>query len=91
MTSPAMGTITFSDRFCIMLKMFAFHPCGVLPTSAAMVPTFFVYVPEHSGKVAVNGSDKDFFYPFVNRFQYALHRLPSVILSEQTGKEAVQG
>lgn len=37
MTSPAMGTITFSDRFCIMLKMFAFHPCGVLPTSAAMV------------------------------------------------------
>ena len=48
---------------------------------------FFVYVPEHSGKVAVNGSDKDFFYPFVNRFQYALHRLPSVILSEQTGKK----
>ena len=40
MTSPAMGTITFSDRFCIILKMFAFHPCGVLPTSAAMVPTF---------------------------------------------------
>ena len=37
---PRNGTITFSDRFCIMLKMFAFHPCGVLPTSAAMVPTF---------------------------------------------------
>ncbi|EQG53765.1 hypothetical protein QIY_1011 [Clostridioides difficile DA00141] len=48
---------------------------------------FFVYVPEHSGKVAVNGSDKDFLYPFVNRFQYALHRLPSVNLSEQTGKK----
>ena len=40
MTSPAMGTITFSDRFCIMEKMFAFHPCGVLPTSFAIVPTF---------------------------------------------------
>ena len=34
-----------------------------------------------------NGSDKDFLYPFVNRFQYALHRLPSVNLSEQTGKK----
>ena len=40
MTSPAMGTITFSERFCIMEKIFAFHPCGVLPTSFAIVPTF---------------------------------------------------
>ena len=40
MTSPAMGTITFSDRLCIMEKMPSFHPCGVLPTSFAIVPTF---------------------------------------------------
>ena len=40
MTSPAMGTITFSDKLCIMENMPAFHPCGVCPTSAAIVPTF---------------------------------------------------
>ena len=40
MTSPAMGTMTFSDNERIMLKMPAFHPCGVCPTSAAIVPTF---------------------------------------------------
>src|SRR3712207_7596163 len=40
MTSPAMGTITFSERVCIMENMLAFHPCGVCPTSAAIVPTF---------------------------------------------------
>ena len=40
MTSPAMGTITFSERVCIILKMLAFHPCGVCPTSFAIVPTF---------------------------------------------------
>ena len=39
MTSPAMGTITFSDRFCTIEKMPSFHPCGVLPTSSAIVPT----------------------------------------------------
>ena len=40
MTSPAMGTITFSDSVRIMEKIPAFHPCGVCPTSAAIVPTF---------------------------------------------------
>ena len=40
MTSPAIGTITFSERVCIILKMFAFQPCGVCPTSFAIVPTF---------------------------------------------------
>lgn len=40
MTSPAMGTITFSERVCIMLKMFPFQPCGVCPTCPAIVPTF---------------------------------------------------
>src|SRR5699024_9609604 len=40
MTSPAMGTITFYERFCIVEKIFAFHPCGVLLTSFALVPPF---------------------------------------------------
>ena len=30
--APAMGTITVSDRFCIMLKMLPFHACGDKPT-----------------------------------------------------------
>ena len=40
MTSPAIGTTTFSDSVCIMEKMFAFQPCGVCPTCVAIVPTF---------------------------------------------------
>ena len=48
MTSPAMGTITFSDKLCIMENMPAFHPCGVLSYLCGDSSDFFVYVPEHS-------------------------------------------
>ena len=34
-----MGMITFSDSARIIEKMLAFHALGVLPTSAAIVPT----------------------------------------------------
>ena len=32
------GTMTESDKLWIMEKIPEFHPCGVCPTSAAMVP-----------------------------------------------------
>ena len=40
MISPAMGIMTFSERFRIMENMPEFHELGVCPTSPAIVPTF---------------------------------------------------
>jgi len=40
MIIPAIGTMTLSDKLFIIEKMPLFQSWGVLPTSAAMVPTF---------------------------------------------------
>ena len=37
--TPAIGTMTFSERLRIMLNMPAFHPAGVVPTCVAISPT----------------------------------------------------
>ena len=39
MITPAIGTMTFSERLRIMLNMPAFHPAGVVPTCVAISPT----------------------------------------------------
>ena len=38
--APAMGTMTVSDRFCIMPKILPFHAWGVVPTCAEISATF---------------------------------------------------
>ena len=38
--NPAMGTITESDRFRIILKILPFHACGVVPTCVEISCTF---------------------------------------------------
>ena len=40
MMIPAIGMMTVSDRFLILLKIPAFHALGVWLTSPAIVPTF---------------------------------------------------
>ena len=47
----AMGTITVSERFRIMLKMLLFQAAGVMPTSPAISPTFVFRVSNIPGQV----------------------------------------
>ena len=76
MTSPAMGTITFSDNVRIMLNMPAFHLRG-LPYLGGDSADFSFTSPNIVDQVPVNGSYEDFLYPFRDRVKYALHkRLP---------------
>ena len=86
MTSPAMGTITFSDRFCIMLKMFAFHPCGVLPTSAAMVPTFSFTSPNIVERLPLMAPIRiSFIHSLIASSMLCIGSYPR--LTEQAGKQ----
>ena len=40
MIRPAIGMMTLFERSRTILKMPEFHPCGVCPTSPAIVPVF---------------------------------------------------
>ena len=91
MTSPAMGTMTFSDNERIMLKMPAFHPCGVCPTSAAIVPTFSFTSPNIVDRFPLMAPMRiSFIHSVIASSMLCIGSYPR-FLTEQPGKQGYKG
>ena len=91
MTSPAMGTITFSLRVCIMENIFAFHPCGVCPTSAAIVPTFSFTSPNIVDRLPFMAPMRiSFIHSLIASSMLCISLYPR-FLTEQAGKQRYKG
>ena len=91
MTSPAMGTITFSDNVRIILNMPAFHPCGVCPTSAAMVPTFSFTSPNIVDRFPLMAPMRiSFIHSVIASSMLCIGSYPR-FLAEQPGKQGYKG
>ena len=91
MTSPAMGTITFSLRVCIMENIFAFHPCGVCPTSAAIVPTFSFTSPNIVDRLPFMAPMRiSFIHSLIASSMLCISLYPR-FLTEQPGKQRYKG
>ncbi len=91
MTSPAMGTITFSDNVRIMLNMPAFHPCGVCPTSAAIVPTFSFTSPNIVDRFPLMAPMRiSFIHSVIASSMLCIGSYPR-FLAEQPGKQGYKG
>ena len=91
MTSPAIGTITFSDNVLIMENTFAFHACGVLPTSAAIVPTFSFTSPNIDDRLPFMAPIRiSFIHSLIASSMLCISLYP-LILTEQPGKQRYKG
>ena len=91
MTSPAMGTITFSDNVRIMEKIPAFHPCGVCPTSAAIVPTFSFTSPNIVDRLPFMAPMRiSFIHSLIASSMLCISLYPR-FLTEQPGKQRYKG
>ena len=91
MTSPAMGTITFSDNVRIMEKIPAFHPCGVCPTSAAIVPTFSFTSPNIVDRLPFMAPMRiSFIHSLIASSMLCISLYPR-FLAEQVGKQGYKG
>ena len=91
MTSPAIGTITFSERVCIMLKIFAFQPCGVCPTSFAIVPTFSFTSPNIVDRLPFIAPIRiSFIHSLIASSMLCISLYPR-FLTEQAGKQRYKG
>ena len=91
MTSPAMGTITFSDSVRIMEKIPAFHPCGVCPTSAAIVPTFSFTSPNIVDRLPFMAPMRiSFIHSLIASSMLCISLYPR-FLTEQAGKQRYKG
>lgn len=91
MTSPAMGTMTFSDNVRIMAKMPAFHPCGVCPTCAAIVPTFSFTSPNIVDRLPFMAPIRiSFIHSLIASSMLCISLYPRR-LTEQAGKQRYKG
>ena len=91
MTSPAIGTITFSDNVRIMENMLAFHPCGVCPTSAAIVPTFSFTSPNIVDRLPFMAPMRlSFIHSLIASSMLCISLYPR-FLTEQAGKQRYKG
>ena len=91
MTSPAMGTMTFSDNVRIMLKMPAFQPCGVCPTSVAIVPTFSFTSPNIVDRFPLMAPMRiSFIHSVIASSMLCIGSYPC-FLAEQPGKQGYKG
>ena len=91
MTSPAIGTITFSDNVLIMENTFAFHACGVLPTSAAIVPTFSFTSPNIDDRLPFMAPIRiSFIHSLIASSMLCISLYPR-FLTEQAGKQRYKG
>ena len=91
MTSPAMGTITFSDNVRIMENMLAFHACGVLPTSAAIVPTFSFTSPNIVDRLPLIAPIRiPFIHSLIASSMLCIILYPR-FLTKQAGKQGYKG
>ena len=90
MTSPAIGTITFSLSVRIMENTFAFHACGVLPTSVAIVPTFSFTSPNIVDRLPLMAPIRiPFIHSLIASSMLCISYTRS--LTEQAGKQRYKG
>ena len=90
-TAPQVGTITFSDSVRIMEKIPAFHPCGVCPTSAAIVPTFSFTSPNIVDRLPFMAPMRiSFIHSLIASSMLCISLYPR-FLTEQAGKQRYKG